>query len=44
MYYEQIKNAGTAAEAASIASEIFGTKAGSTMAAAIRDGTLAVEI
>lgn len=42
MYYEQIKNAGTAAEAASIASEIFGTKAGSTMATAIRDGTLAV--
>ena len=42
MYYEQIKNAGTAAEAASIASEIFGTKAGSTLAAAIRDGTLAV--
>ena len=42
MYYEQIKNAGTAAEAASIASEIFGAKAGSTMAAAIRDGTLAV--
>lgn len=42
MYYEQIKNAGTAAEAASIASEIYGTKAGSTMAAAIRDGTLAV--
>ena len=42
MYYEQIKNAGTAAEAASIASEIFGTKAGSTMAAAIRDGALAV--
>ena len=42
MYCEQIKNAGTAAEAASIASEIFGTKAGSTMAAAIRDGTLAV--
>ena len=42
MYYEQIKNAGTAAEAASIASEIFGTRAGSTMAAAIRDGALAV--
>ena len=42
MYYEQIKNAGTAAEAASIASEIFGTRAGSTMAAAIRDGSLAV--
>lgn len=41
MYYEKIKNAGTAAEAASIASEIFGTRAGSTMAAAIRDGSLA---
>lgn len=42
LYYEKIKNAGTAAEAASIASEIFGTRAGSTMAAAIRDGSLAV--
>lgn len=42
MYYEKIKNAGTAVEAASIASEIFGTRAGSTMAAAIRDGSLAV--
>lgn len=42
MYYEKIKNAGSAAEAASIASEIFGTRAGSTMASAIRDGTLAV--
>ena len=42
MYCEKIKNAGTAAEAASIASEIFGTRAGSTMAAAIRDGSLAV--
>lgn len=42
VYYEKIKNAGTAAEAASIASEIFGTRAGSTMAAAIRDGSLAV--
>lgn len=42
MYYEQIQNAGSAAEAASIASEIFGTRAGSTMASAIRDGTLAV--
>ena len=29
-------------EATTIASEIFGTKAGSTMAAAIRDGTLSV--
>ena len=42
MYYEKFKNAGSAAEAASIASEIFGTRAGSTMASAIRDGTLAV--
>lgn len=42
MYYEKIKNAGSAAEAASIASEIFGARAGSTMASAIRDGTLAV--
>lgn len=42
MYYEQIKNAGTAAEATAIASEIFGARAGSTMASAIRDGTLAV--
>lgn len=42
LYYEKIKSAGSAAEAASIASEIFGTRAGSTMAAAIRDGTLAV--
>jgi phage-related minor tail protein len=42
MYYEQIKNAGTAAEATAIASEIFGARAGSTMASAIRDGSLAV--
>lgn len=42
MYYENIKNAGTAAEATAIASEIFGARAGSTMAAAIRDGSLAV--
>lgn len=42
MYYEKIKEAGSAAEAASIASEIFGARAGSTMAAAIRDGSLAV--
>lgn len=42
MYYEKIKDAGSAAEAASIASEIFGTRAGSTMASAIRDGSLAV--
>lgn len=43
MYYEKIKNAGSAAEAAAIASEIFGARAGSTMASAIRDGSLAVE-
>ncbi len=42
LYYEKIQNAGSAAEAASIASEIFGARAGSTMASAIRDGTLAV--
>ena len=42
MYFTKIYQAGTAAEAASIASEIFGTRAGSTMAAAIRNGTLAV--
>lgn len=42
MYYEKIKNAGSAAEATAIASEIFGARAGSTMAAAIRDGTLSV--
>jgi phage-related minor tail protein len=42
MYYEKIQNAGSAAEAAAIANEIFGTRAGSTMAAAIRDGTLSV--
>lgn len=41
-YYEQIKNAGTAAEAAALASEVFGARAGSTMASAIRNGTLAV--
>lgn len=42
MYAEKIKNAGDMTEATTIASEIFGTKAGSTMAAAIRDGTLSV--
>lgn len=40
-YYDAIKNAGTATEAINIASEVFGTRAGSTMALAIRDGTLA---
>lgn len=43
LYYEKIKNASTATEAASIAAEIFGARAGSTMASAIRDGTLAVD-
>lgn len=43
MYAEQIKNAGDMAEATAIASEIFGSKAGSTMAAAIRDGSISVE-
>lgn len=42
-YTEEIKNAETAEKAAAIASEVFGTRAGSTMAAAIRDGTLSVE-
>lgn len=42
MYADMIKNAGSMAEATTIASEIFGTKAGSTMAAAIRDGSLSV--
>lgn len=43
LYYDKIKNAGSATEATTIASEIFGARAGSTMAAAIRDGTLAVD-
>lgn len=42
-YTEEIKNAESAEKAAAIASEIFGTRAGSTMAAAIRDGTLSVD-
>ena len=42
-YYEKIRNAGSAAEAASIASEIFGQRAGSTMAEAIRKGTLSAD-
>ena len=41
-YYEQIQNAATAEKAAAVASEIFGTRAGSTLAAAIRSGNLAV--
>ena len=43
LYYEKIKNAGTAAEATALANEIFGARAGSTMADAIRNGSLAVD-
>lgn len=42
-YAEKIKNAGSETEAAAIANEIFGARAGSTMAAAIRDGTMSVD-
>ncbi len=42
-YYEAIKNAGDAATATSLANEIFGKKAGSTVANAIRNGTLEIE-
>ena len=42
-YIDAIKNAGDAAEATSIAAEVFGARAGSTMAAAIRNGTLSVD-
>lgn len=43
IYYEKIKNAGTAAEAAALANEIFGARAGSTISDAIRKGTLDIE-
>lgn len=42
-YYDAIKNAGTATEATAIASEVFGSRAASTMSAAIRDGKLDIE-
>lgn len=42
-YAEAIKAAGTEAEATAIAAEVFGSRAGSTMAAAIREGTLSVD-
>ena len=42
MYFTKIYQAESATEAATIASEIFGARAGSTMASAIRNGTLAV--
>ncbi|MEA4919316.1 MAG: phage tail tape measure protein [Clostridiaceae bacterium] len=42
-YFEAIQNAGSATEATTIATEIFGTRAASTMASAIRDGSLSVD-
>lgn len=42
LYYDSILNAQSATEATAIASEIFGTRAASTMAAAIRDGSLSI--
>ena len=42
LYTEKIKNAKTMTEATALASEIFGTRAASTMASAIRDGTVDV--
>lgn len=42
-YYDSIMNAKDATEATSIASEVFGTKAASTMVAAIRDGSLSID-
>lgn len=42
IYCDKIKKAGTETEATAIASELFGTKAGSTLASAIRKGTLSV--
>lgn len=43
IYYEKIQKAGSAAEAAAIANEVFGMRAGSTVADAIRKGTLSVD-
>ena len=43
IYYEKIKNAETAAEAAALANEVFGMRAGSTMASAIRNGSMAID-
>lgn len=43
IYYDKIKNAESAAEAAAIANEVFGARAGSTMASAIRNGTMEIE-
>ena len=43
MYAEAILNAKDMTQATAIASEVFGSKAGSTMAAAIRDGSISVD-
>lgn len=43
VYIDKIKNAGDMASATSLATEIFGAKAGSTMANAIRSGALAID-
>lgn len=43
MYVDAIMNAETAAQATAIATEVFGTRAASTVAAAIRDGTLSLD-
>lgn len=42
-YYEAIKNARTETEAIGLASEVFGQRAGSTMASAIRSGAMAID-
>lgn len=42
-YAEAIKNAKTETEAVSLASEVFGQRAGSTMASAIRSGAMSIE-
>lgn len=42
-YIDQIKNAESETEAYAIATEVFGSKAASTMISAINDGTLSVE-
>lgn len=42
-YYTAIKEAGSATEATKIATEVFGSRAASTMSAAIRNGTLDVQ-
>ena len=42
-YYQKIKNAKTETEAITVASDLFGARAGSTMAAAIRSGALSID-